>query len=94
MDNSIRSKALKISHQIKSWFSNWGEAQKAGWILAKLQNGISVNFEFAKSEGEVRKAKAIAIGGLGTIAKGFVRFLEMVEDKTQWRSFRLERLVF
>lgn len=93
--NSLRSKALKIAHQANKIISDWGTAQWIGWMLAKLQSGLSLDIEFAKSTGELRKAKAIAVGSLSTVKDGFVRFVEYVsEEQTKWRSFRLERLIF
>jgi len=89
----MKSKAFKIAHQVKQFFSNFSQALKAGWILAKLNLGYSVSFEFVKSTGEVRSTKAIACT-LGELDKGLVRFVESVgTDRTRWRSFRLDRLI-
>ena len=92
---NLKSNALRLAHQIKAYFSSWSQAVKAGWILAKLNLGYAVNIQFAKKDtAEVRKASAIALGGLSSIAKGFVRFLEQVDsDRTQWRSFRISNLI-
>lgn len=91
----MKSNALKIAHQLRRFFSNWSQAVKAGWILAKLNLGYSQEIKFAKKEtGELREAKAIAVSSLSsTVQKGFVRFLEQVEGRTQWRSFRVENLI-
>lgn len=95
MSNSIASKALSIAHQIRNQFQTWSEAVTAAWKIAKLFLGRSVNLTFAKSTGEVREAKAVAVGGLNTLSKGFFRFVEMLADgTTQWRSCRLERMIF
>lgn len=90
----MKSKVFKIAHQIKSFFSSFSEALKAAWKIGKLFFGISVNITFAKDTGEVREAKAVAVASLGTIEKGYIRFVEMLETgNTQWRSFRIERLI-
>lgn len=90
----LASKALTIAHQIKDQFTNWSEAVTAAWKLAKLFLGRAVTITFAKSSGEVREAKAVAIGSLKTLENGFFRFVEMVEGGTQWRSCRLQRMIF
>ncbi len=92
----MNSKAIKLASKIKQWFSSWSEALKAGWLLVKLQSGYCLNIQFANKDAEVRKAKVVAISSITTgIEKGFIRFVEMVSDnRTQWRSFRLERLIF
>ena len=91
---NLRSKALKIAHKLQETISDWGNCQRIGWKLAKLQIGQSLDIEFVKATGELRKAKAIAVGSLSTIQKGFVRFVEYVsETQTKWRSFKLNRLV-
>lgn len=90
-----RSKIFTLAHQIKRQFDTFSSALKAAWRIIKMKMGESISITFAKSTGELRTAQAVAVGSLSTIEKGFVRFVEQVsEDKTQWRSFRLERLVF
>lgn len=95
MKNSIYSVAMKTAHKIKSHFDTFGQALKAGWIIAKLFLGRAVSLTFAKSTGEVRNAAAVAIGSTKTLENGFFRFVELKADNTtQWRSCRLERLIF
>lgn len=92
--NTLPAKAMRLAHQIKDLFSSFSQALKAAWQIAKLAAGFSINITFAKDTGEVRNAHAIACGGLSTIEKGFVRFVEQLEEgRTQWRSFRIERLI-
>jgi len=94
MKNSINSRAFKLAHQIKSTFKNFSQALRAAWMIVKLQAGVRTPIQFAKDTGEVREAVAIACGSLSTIEKGFLKFVEWVNDeKTQWRSFRIERLI-
>lgn len=89
----MKSKALKIAHQIRHNFANWSNALTAAWKIAKLFLGRPVELTFAKSDGEVREAKAIALGSIETLQKGYFRFVEMIEGETQWRSCRLERMI-
>lgn len=95
MKNSIYSRAFQIAHQVKSFFNSFSEALKVGWMLAKLFLGRAVTFSFAKKNtAEVRTANAIALGSLETIKKGYFRFVETIESGTQWRSAKIERLIF
>lgn len=91
----MKSKVFKTAHQIKQYFTTWSEALKAAWAVVKLFFGRPINLTFAKSCGEVREAKAVKVYSLDTIKKGFIRFVEALESgETQFRSFRLERLIF
>lgn len=95
----MKSQAFKIAHQVKTFFDSWSKALRAGWLIAKLFFGRTVDFVFNKVDkktGEVteRPATGIAIGSIKTIKDGYVRFLEQVESRTQWRSFRIENLIF
>jgi hypothetical protein len=56
--------------------------------------GYPTEISFAKSTGEIRTAKVVAIGSLSTIERGFIRFVEIVEGISQWRSFRIEKMIF
>ena len=95
MKKSIQSIVFTLAHKIKTFFSSFGDALRAAWILGKLNLGRAVEFSFAKSTGEVREAKAVAVGSLATLDKGFFRFVELKADgETQWRSARLERMIF
>ena len=86
----LKSKVFTIAHQIKSLFSNWSNALKAAWRIAKIFYGIPTDIIFAKkSTGELREAKAIALGSLKTISKGYCRFIERLADGSEkWKSFR------
>jgi hypothetical protein len=90
----MNSKVFKIAHQIKCFFQNFSDALKAAWKIAKLHFGKTVQLTFAKSTGEVREAKAIAMSTTATLVDGYFRFVEQIEGGTQWRSCRLERLIF
>lgn len=86
---------MTIAHQIKSNFDSFADALRAAWKIAKLFFGKNVELTFAKNSGEVREAKAVALGSLETLTKGYFRFVEMLENEnTQWRSCRLERMIF
>ena len=90
----IRKEVFSLAHQIKATFATFGQALKAAWRIIKMKFGIATPITFAKSTGEIREAVALNCGSLSTIEKGFVRFLENIEGRTQWRSFRIERLIF
>jgi len=91
----LASTAMTIAHQIKDGFDCFGDALRAAWLIAKMADGRRVEFAFAKDTGEYREAVAVACGSLSTLECGFLRFVEWVSpEKTQWRSFRLERLAF
>jgi len=95
MKQKIQSQAMTFAHQIKEQFPTFADALRAGWVLAKLQREQQVQITFAKQTGEIREAKAVGMGSVDTLVKGYVRFVELLENaETQWRSFRLERLVF
>lgn len=90
----MKSKVFRLAHSIKSNFENWSQALTAAWKIVKASLGYQVKVTFAKSTGELREANIIALGTLSTLEKGFCRFVEMVDGKSQWRSFRLDRMVF
>lgn len=73
--------------------SSFSIALKKAWVIIKLQAGVPTVIEFAKETGEYRKATAVLTGSLDTLEKGFVKFVELVEGKAQWRSFRIENLL-
>ena len=89
----IRSSVMTIAHQIRNYFNTWSQALKAAWLLVKLRMGQIITIQFAKSTGEIRTAEVVAVGSFSTIEKGFIRFVELVEEGSQWRSFRIERLL-
>lgn len=91
----MKSEVFKLAHQIKSFFRSFSEALRAAWMMVKAKAGRLVRFTFAKETGEVREADAIGGGSLDTCTKGFFRFVEKTaEGAEQWRSFRIERLIF
>lgn len=92
--NKFQAKVFKAAWQIfKGGFAaNFGQALKKAWLIIKISAGVSTKIVFAKETGEYREAVAVLTGGLDTIASGFVRFVEMVEGKAQWRSFRISNL--
>ena len=90
----MKSKVFKLAHLIKGLFQSFSQALKAAWKITKLSLGKKQRIVFAKEGGEVRTADAIACASLSTVEKGFVRFLEQITpDQTQWRSFRIERMI-
>lgn len=93
MQNSIQSQVMSIAHEIKSFFSTFGQALKAAWKIVKLHLGIETIFAFENKEGDRREADIVSLGSLKTIEKGFIRFTEMGLDGIQWRSFRINRLL-
>ena len=94
MKFATQRKVMNTAHQIKSYFASFADALRAAWAITKLFFGQSVNLTFAKATGEVRHADAIAVGSLSTLEKGFFRFVETIDGGTQWRSCKLERMIF
>lgn len=92
--NKFHTKVFKTAWTIlKAGFAaNFATALKKAWVIIKINAGIGTKIIFAKETGEYREATAMLTGGLDTIASGFVRFVEMVEGKAQWRSFRISNL--
>lgn len=90
----MNQKVFKIAHQIKEFFDNWSNALRAAWKIVKLFFGKITTLNFVKESGELRKATALAVASLQTLPYGFFRFVEQIEGGTQWRSCRLERMVF
>lgn len=90
----MKSKVFTIAHQVKHFFQNFSDALKAAWRIAKLFFGFPVHLAFAKETGDNRAADALAVSSLSTLNDGFFRFVETVADRTQWRSCRLERMIF
>jgi hypothetical protein len=92
--NKINAKVFKTAWAIlKGGFAaNFAQALKKAWLIIKISAGIATKIVFAKETGEYREAVAVLTGGLDTIAQGFVRFVEIVEGKAQWRSFRISNL--
>lgn len=90
----LHKTVFQVAHIIKSAFETFGEALKAAWKIAKMNFGRTVTVKFVKSNGEIRTATAKGTGNLETIKKGFVRFIELLNDgSTQYRSFRIEKLI-
>lgn len=89
----LHSIAVSTAHKIKRYIKDWGKAQKAAWLIVRLNINIEQVISFAKKEtGEERKANAI-YANLDTIEKGYVRFVEILETGLeQWRSFRIANL--
>ena len=90
----INAKVFKTAWQILKGglAASFGQALKKAWLIIKISAGITTKITFAKETGEYREATAVLTGCLDTIASGFVRFVEMVEGKAQWRSFRISNL--
>lgn len=77
----------------------WKQGLEAAWKITKMFFGMKVSFVFNKVDkktGEVteRPATGVAMGSIKTIKDGYVKFLEQVGDRTQWRSFKIENLLF
>lgn len=91
----IQAKVFKTAWQIlKGGFAfNLSEALKKAWIIIKINKGIPTPISFAKETGELRDANAVLTGSLDTIQNGFVKFVEMIDGKAQWRSFRITHLL-
>jgi len=69
-------------------------ALKKAWIICKVSFGIPTTINFAKAEtGELRTANAIQIGSFETIKDGYIKFVESVDGKALWKSFRIANLI-
>jgi hypothetical protein len=92
--NKLNVKVFRTAWQIlKGGFAaTFSHALKKAWIIIKISAGKATTIVFAKETGEYREAVAVLTGGLDTIKDGFVRFVEMVDGKAQWRSFRISNL--
>ena len=89
-----KSKVMKTAWAIfKSGFAvSFGQALRKAWVLIKITLGNGIKISYAKETGELREAVALQLGGLSTITKGFIRYMENINGSNQWRSFRIERL--
>ena len=77
------------------FFNSFRKALKAAWTILKIQAGIATEITYVKTEtGEIRNAKALQVGSLSTLVDGYVRYMEEINDRFQWRSFRIAHLVF
>lgn len=95
MLRSQKSKVFKTAWQIfKAGHAvNFSESLQKAWKICKISFGIFTNINFVKEEtGEVRNANAVALGSMSTIENGFVRFVEIVNGASQWRSFKIANL--
>ncbi|MCB0649560.1 MAG: hypothetical protein KDC49_22985 [Saprospiraceae bacterium] len=92
---SANSELFTIAWTIKKLglASSFSEALKKAWIIMKIKLAGNVAITFAKETGEVRAAKALSIGNLDTLSKGFVRYVENINGTESWRSFRIDRLM-
>lgn len=90
----IQSIALKLAHQIKSYFNSWKETVTVAWHIVKLFFGRITTLKFAKvSTGEVRVSKDPKIS-LKSLKNGCIKFTELNEvGVMQYRSFRVETLI-
>jgi len=59
------------------------------WVIFKISLGKGLKIVYAKETGELSEALALQVGGLSTIEKGYVRYLEQIKGATQWRSFKI-----
>ena len=83
---------------------SWGECQRQAWAAYKLKEAMQsriVEFSFIKGGGEIRKAKGTLNGDLfqykskgvsAPTSPDVIRYFDM--GVGQWRSFRIERLIF
>lgn len=85
---------MTIAHFIKATFNSFSQALTLAWKIVKANMKKLTKIKFAKKCGEVRTA-TMKYASLDTLSKGYVRFLEVLADgQEQWRSFRLERVIF
>ena len=91
----VRKAVMFIARGIKKFVTSWSKALKLAWKIVKTQFGIESQITFVKGNGTLRSATMTGIGSLeATIEKGFVRFTEIKNGSTQWRSFRFDRVEF
>ena len=79
----------------KEIFTSLSEALKAAWKIIKVKMGTPQTIHFAKKNtGELRTANILAFGSFSTLEKGYLRFVEMLENgTTQWRSLTISRII-
>ena len=76
------------------FFKSFSVALKAAWRILKIQAGIATDITYVKSDtAEIRNARALQVGTLSTLVDGYVRYMEEIENRFQWRSFRIANLV-
>ena len=92
---SANSELFSIGWKIKKMglAGSFSEALKKAWIIMKIKLAGNVAITFAKETGELRAAKALSVGSLDTLNRGFVRYIENIDGKESWRSFRIDRLM-
>lgn len=92
-----RIKLMKMSWNLieNSIFTNIKDALRAAWKIMKIAAGIPTKIRYTKVEtGEVRDAVALQVGSLSTIESGYIRYMEEINNVFQWRSFRINTIIF
>jgi hypothetical protein len=93
---TISSKAMTTAWSFfrLGFFQSFRVALKAAWSILKIQAGIATDITYVKNDtGEIRNARALQVGTLSTLVEGFVRYMEEINGRFQWRSFRIANLV-
>lgn len=94
--NTISRKAMTTAWSFfrLGFFKSFRIALKAAWKVLKIQSGIATDITYIKVDtGEVRNARALQVGSLSTLVEGYIRYMEEINERFQWRSFRIANLV-
>lgn len=91
----MRKKVFKTAWSIlKAGFAiSFAEALKKAWTIIKITLGNGTPITYATVNGEERNAIAMQVGSLETINRGFIRYIEIIDETVQWRSFRITNLI-
>lgn len=91
----MREKVFKTAWQIfkLNFVDTFSKAVKISWKIVKMSYGITTTIEYAKETGELRTANAIQISSLDYISKGYVKYVEEINGRFNWRSFRIDRVI-
>ena len=94
MENqTLKSRAFKLAHEIKANFDNFSQALKHAWKVAKSEFGRIIKFKFVKkSTGEIREVEATHVSKSYRLSKDGAKIVHFIENG-QWRSFDIDTLI-
>ncbi len=94
--NTISKKAMTTAWSFfrLGFFKSFRLALKAAWKVLKIQSGIATDITYVKVDtGEIRNARALQVGSLSTLVEGYIKYMEEINERFQWRSFRIANMV-
>lgn len=92
----MKSKVLKTAWAIirLGLASNFSQALRKAWTIIKISLGFGQRISYVKQEtGEIREAVALQVGGLDTLQKDFIRYMEQIDGAYKWRSFKVSMML-